>query len=106
MRWDEAVHEVRMCCKRIGALLRLIRPLFGGQYRFENDFFRDAAREPSGLGMPKCWSKRMTPQSAEPATGLPAGSSRLCAGNSFSVIERWLKIQRRKTNALQRSGIG
>jgi CHAD domain-containing protein len=46
---DEAVHEVRKCCKRIRAVVRLIRLAFGGHYRFENDFFREAARELSGL---------------------------------------------------------
>lgn len=45
----EVIHQVRKCCKRIRAVLRLVRPVFGGFYRVENDFFRDAARGLSGF---------------------------------------------------------
>jgi CHAD domain-containing protein len=42
---DEAVHEVRKCCKKVRTLLRLVRPTVReGCYRYENLAFRDAAR--------------------------------------------------------------
>jgi len=45
----EAVHEARKRCKKIRALLRLVRPCFEDTYRAENAWFRDAARELSEL---------------------------------------------------------
>jgi CHAD domain-containing protein len=42
---DEAVHEVRKCCKKVRAALRLVRDELGDTaYRRENFAFRDAAR--------------------------------------------------------------
>ncbi len=42
---DEAVHEVRKSCKKIRAVLRLVRPAIGNrQYKEENTAIRDAAR--------------------------------------------------------------
>lgn len=42
---DKAVHEVRKCCKRLRALLRLVRPhVAEDAYQRENTRFRDAAR--------------------------------------------------------------
>ena len=46
---DEAVHQVRKRCKKIRALLRLVRPALGNQFSAENRFFRDTAREVAGL---------------------------------------------------------
>jgi len=40
----EAVHQVRKRCKKLRGLVRLVRPQFD-DYRAENAFFRDAARE-------------------------------------------------------------
>lgn len=40
-----AVHQVRKRCKKIRAVLRLVRPSFAGDFTFENRFFRDLARE-------------------------------------------------------------
>ena len=40
---DAAVHDARKRCKELRALLRLVRPAFGG-YKTENAAFRDAAR--------------------------------------------------------------
>ncbi|MGN8199891.1 CHAD domain-containing protein [Salinisphaera sp. RV14] len=40
----EAVHRFRKRCKKIRALLRLVRPALGKQFRVENDRFRDMAR--------------------------------------------------------------
>lgn len=45
----EAVHEARKRCKKIRALVRLVRPCFEDTYRAENAWFRDAARELSQL---------------------------------------------------------
>jgi hypothetical protein len=39
----ETVHQVRKRCKKVRGLIRLVRPVFG-DYRRENEFFRDAAR--------------------------------------------------------------
>ena len=46
---DEAIHHVRKRCKRIRAVLRLVHPVFGGDYEFENVFFRNAADRLAGL---------------------------------------------------------
>lgn len=40
----DVVHQVRKRCKKLRGLIRIIRPEFD-DYRFENAFFRDAARE-------------------------------------------------------------
>ncbi|MBI4878843.1 MAG: CHAD domain-containing protein, partial [Planctomycetes bacterium] len=39
-----AIHEARKCCKKVRALLRLLRPELGPLYRRENTTFRDLAR--------------------------------------------------------------
>lgn len=42
---DAAVHEARKCCKKLRALLRLVRPAISAQtYQDENTAFRNAAR--------------------------------------------------------------
>ena len=41
----DAVHQSRKRCKKIRALLRLVRPVFEGSYAEENVWYRDAARE-------------------------------------------------------------
>lgn len=46
---DEAIHQCRKRCKKIRALLRLVRPGMPELYAEENRFFRDAARELSEL---------------------------------------------------------
>ena len=46
---DEAVHQARKRCKKIRAVARLVRPVFGNHYEFENAFFRDTADELGGL---------------------------------------------------------
>lgn len=40
----ERVHSVRKRCKKLRALLRLVRPCLGDVYASENAYFRDAAR--------------------------------------------------------------
>jgi CHAD domain-containing protein len=44
---SEAIHQVRKRCKKIRSVVRLVRPEFD-DYRFENAFFRDTARELAG----------------------------------------------------------
>ncbi len=47
---DKAVHDARKCCKKIRAVLRLVRDEIGQDvYRSENALYRDAARELSDL---------------------------------------------------------
>lgn len=47
---DDAIHEARVSCKRLRALLRLTRgAMSGGLYRRENRRFRDAARSLSDV---------------------------------------------------------
>lgn len=41
---DVRIHECRKKTKIIRAMLRMIRPALGDQYKFENRFFRDASR--------------------------------------------------------------
>jgi CHAD domain-containing protein len=45
----ETVHELRKRCKKVRAVLRLIRPALGDAYDVENAHFRDAARSLSPL---------------------------------------------------------
>lgn len=45
LKRDEAIHQVRKCCKRLRGLLRLVRPALGSQYRAENILFRDVSRK-------------------------------------------------------------
>lgn len=45
----EAVHQVRKRCKKLRALLRLVRPVLGDVYHAENARFRDAARTLSAV---------------------------------------------------------
>ncbi len=40
----EGVHQARKCCKKVRAVLRLVRPALGGAFAEENAWFRDAAR--------------------------------------------------------------
>jgi CHAD domain-containing protein len=46
---QDRIHEARKACKRIRALLRLVRPALGETYQFENTFFRDSAKELAAL---------------------------------------------------------
>lgn len=46
---DEAVHEARKACKKIRALLRLVRKEMDGAYKAENVHFRDAGRRVAAL---------------------------------------------------------
>lgn len=46
---NETLHQVRKRCKKVRALARLVRPVFGKRYEFENAFFRDTADALSGL---------------------------------------------------------
>lgn len=45
---EEAVHDIRTCCKKLRGLLRLIRPEID-EYRSENEALRDTARRLSGV---------------------------------------------------------
>jgi CHAD domain-containing protein len=45
MDGSAAVHNARKRCKRLRALLRLVRPQLGEVYAVENAWYRDAARE-------------------------------------------------------------
>ncbi len=45
---EEAVHDARKRCKKVRALLRLVRPGMGDSYASENAAFRDLARPLSG----------------------------------------------------------
>ncbi len=40
----EVVHQVRKRCKKLRALIRIVRPALGNTYKVENHGFRDAAR--------------------------------------------------------------
>jgi CHAD domain-containing protein len=48
-RLEEAVHDVRKCCKKLRGLVRLVRPGLDEEYRYANVAFRDAARELSPI---------------------------------------------------------
>lgn len=45
----ETIHQVRKRCKKLRALVRLVRPALGKDYRRENVRFRDIARNLAGL---------------------------------------------------------
>jgi CHAD domain-containing protein len=42
---EKTIHEARKRCKEIRGLIRIVRPAFEETYRYENSWFRDAARE-------------------------------------------------------------
>ncbi|PXX92310.1 hypothetical protein DIT71_03665 [Marinobacter vulgaris] len=44
-----AVHQVRKRCKKLRALVRLVRPALGKTYKHENKRFRDVARNLAGM---------------------------------------------------------
>jgi CHAD domain-containing protein len=44
LKRSEAIHEVRKHCKKIRAVLRLVRAQFEETYQFENAWFRDTAK--------------------------------------------------------------
>jgi len=46
---DEAIHDVRVCFKKIRAALRLVRDPLGGTFDDENIFYRDLGRRLSGV---------------------------------------------------------
>lgn len=46
---EAAVHDVRKRCKKVRALLRLVRPGFEDVYAMENRFYRDIGRRFSGI---------------------------------------------------------
>ncbi|MFO8140307.1 MAG: CHAD domain-containing protein [Marinobacter sp.] len=45
----EAIHQVRKRCKKLRALVRLVRPALGKTYKCENKRFRDIARNLAGM---------------------------------------------------------
>jgi len=45
----KAVHQVRKRCKKLRALIRLVRPALGKTYKHENERFRDIARNLAGM---------------------------------------------------------
>lgn len=45
----EAIHQVRKRCKKLRALVRLVRPALGKTYKHENERFRDIARNLAGM---------------------------------------------------------
>ncbi len=45
----EAIHQVRKRCKKLRALVRLVRPALGKTYKRENRRFRDIARNLAGM---------------------------------------------------------
>jgi CHAD domain-containing protein len=45
----EVVHQIRKRCKKLRALLRLVRPCLGDVFRTENVFYRDLSRNLSSL---------------------------------------------------------
>jgi hypothetical protein len=45
----ETVHQARKHCKKIRGLIRLVRPQFKKTYKFENAWYRDAARDLSSI---------------------------------------------------------
>jgi CHAD domain-containing protein len=46
---DEAIHDARVCFKKIRAVLRLMRDPMGGQFQEENIFYRDLGRRLSSV---------------------------------------------------------
>jgi len=45
----ETIHQVRKRCKKLRALVRMVRPALGKTYRKENHAFRDIARDLAGM---------------------------------------------------------
>src|SRR5262245_45806754 len=50
MKLDDAIHDVRVCIKRLRALIRLVRDELGEkQYKLENTSYRDLNRQLSDV---------------------------------------------------------
>lgn len=76
----EAVHDVRLCCKKLRALLRLVHPAFA-DYRRENAALRDIARLLSASRdarvMQDCWGMLASQYAEEVAALAPATAEAL-----------------------------
>ncbi|HXV84527.1 MAG TPA: CHAD domain-containing protein [Candidatus Binatia bacterium] len=49
LKRPEAIHQVRKRCKKVRAVLRIVRPQFEETYQFENAWFRDTAKNLADL---------------------------------------------------------
>jgi hypothetical protein len=88
MKSTAAVHEVRKHCKKVRSVLRLVRPQFEETYRFENVWFRDAAK---GLA-----PVRDAEAIIETYDGLLDKFSNQIDRNTFAPMRRALDIRRRE----------
>jgi CHAD domain-containing protein len=90
---DEAAHELRKSCKKLRALIRLLRgPLeVDGKYRPDDEFFRDAARELGDVrdaeAMIECYDKLMRRYAGE------------VDRRHFAPLRRALTVRRRQVKA-------
>ena len=87
----EAVHQVRKRCKKIRAVVRLVRPVLGATYRIENVAFRDTAAALSSLRDAQVLRETYD----ELAQSLDAGVDR----RSLGKIRRALTMRLKKVEA-------
>ncbi len=92
----EAVHQVRRRCKKIRSVLRLLRPGWGRQYRQENNFFRNIARDLAAL-------RDTEVMVATFETLLAEGGKRLDRRH-FTLVRRRLAQARQRTARDRRAG--
>lgn len=94
----QGVHETRKVCKKLRALLRLIRPFLGDSYAIENRRLRDAARSLSGRR-----EAAVLVQTARRLSGIAGLAARLCKlgrrahatqASPLAGAERLLQAQR------------
>ena len=83
---SEAIHQVRKRCKKIRSVLRLVRPSFAGDFKFENRFFRDLARELS--------SQRDATVLVETCAGLRKEANNGTSKRAFDELTRCLERDR------------
>lgn len=107
---DETVHQVRKCCKKIRAVLRLVRPRIGDEaYRRENAAYREAARELSrardaAVLLQTCTNMREAIDGAADREALAAITDALCSeqerpADDESALEERIAECRRKLQA-------
>lgn len=83
---EEAVHDARKRCKKLRALLRLVRPGLAKTYADENRFFRDLARGLSDVRDAQVLNQTIT--------GLVSGDEKRAARELLEPVAAWSRHRR------------
>jgi CHAD domain len=85
---SEAVHQVRKRCKKVRAVLRIVRPQFEETYQLENVWFRDTAKDLAKL--------RDSKAVIETYDSLVGNFSDQIDRRAFASVRRALTLQRKE----------